>query len=92
MKYNLYTYDLLGNDEDGFTVNDVHINTANIELDDCDLETDKTLFTALMRRELIRESVNPNNLDIDWQEDCNGKFVIYINYDGKPACELRPIY
>ena len=92
MKYNLYTYDLLGNDEDGFEVNDVYLNTSNIELDDCDLETDYTLFAALKKQNLVNDTVGIDKLNLDWQEDVNGNFTIYIDYDGKPACELRPIY
>ena len=92
MKYNLYTYELLGNDEDGFVVNDVYLNTANIELDDCDLETDDTLFAALKTQDLVDDTVDIDKLNFDWQEDANCNFTIYIDYDGKPACELRPAY
>ena len=92
MKYNLYIYDLQGNDEDGFVVNNVYLNTSNIELDDCDLETDDTLLAALKTQDLVSNSVDIDKLNFDWQEDSNGNFTIYIDYDGNPACELRPVY
>ena len=92
MKYNLYTYDLLGNDEDGFEVNEVYLNTSNIELDDCDLETGETLLASLKKQDLVDNTIDIDNLELDWQEGANGNCTIYIDYDGKPACEIRPIY
>ena len=92
MKYNLYIYELLGNEDDGFEVNDIYLNTSNIELDDRDLETDDSLFAALKKQDLVNDTVSIDKLNLDWQEDANGNFTIYIDYDGKPACELRPIY
>lgn len=72
-KYEIFDYDLWGNEEEGYEVNDV-ISTGII------------IYTDTSKRSLCRELGldDPYKIDVDYNEDS-----IYIDYDGKPYCELR---
>ena len=72
-KYEIFDYDVWGNEEEGYTVNDV-------------IPTGDFIFTDTSKSSLGKKLGldDPYKIDVDYNED-----VIYIDYDGKPYCELR---
>ena len=81
MKYKLYTYDLWGNEEDGFIINDYYAHSDTFEIDEN--MTDEQIIELL-------EFVNPNSIminEIGFPE--NIYFLLARNQ--KPLCELRLI-
>ena len=77
MKYELYLYDVWGNDEDGYVVNDV-IPTG-IKFDD--YAPSKKRLCEILKLD------DPYKMDAD---DTNDD-VIFVDYEGKPYCELREV-
>lgn len=79
--YQLYTYDVWGNEEDGFEVNDV-FKTGETYTFSTDEPTNEEICKAL-ELQIPAEQVR-----IDAYED-----VMYLTNDmtGKPFCELRLI-
>ena len=74
-KYEIVGYDVWGNEEYGYEVNDV-------------VPTGITIFTDTSRLSLCEKLGldNPYKIDVYVNED-----VICIDYYGKPYCELRKI-
>ena len=72
-KYEIFDYDVWGNDEIGYSVNDV-IPTGIF------IYTDAS--KAIICKKLGLD--DPYKVDVNYNED-----VIYIDYDGNPYCELR---
>ena len=73
VKYEIYDYDVWGNEEDGYEVNDVVPTGIFIYTD---------ASKARKRKKLGLD--DPYKMDVDYNEDS-----IYIDYDGNPYCELR---
>lgn len=80
---NIYTYDVWGNAEDGFDVNNVYFNSTE-ELEDTDLLDDEHLYWALIRLGVL---VPDSKVSLNWQDED----LCYINdsTDGKPLGEIR---
>ena len=74
-KYEIFDYDVWGNEEEGYNVNDV-IPTGII------IYTD-TSKSSICKKLGLDDSYK---IDVDVNEDS-----IYIDYDGNPYCELRKI-
>ena len=76
MKYRLYRYDLWGNEEDGYAVNDV-------------FETDTVLKinSGASSRSIIRKIKKKYSRFSDY--DVTGEDIIYVNYMDNPCCEMR---
>lgn len=74
-KYEIFDYDVWGNEEEGYSVNDV-IPTGII------IYTDTSKSSICKKLELD----DPYKIDVYYSEDS-----IYIDYDGNPYCELRKI-
>ena len=72
-KYEIFDYDVWGNEEDGYEVNDV-IPTGVI------IYTDASKASICEKLGLYAQY----KIDVYYTAD-----VIYIDYDGKPYCELR---
>ena len=72
-KYEIFDYDVWGNEEEGYNVNDV-MPTGIIIFTD----TSKSSFCKKLGLD------DPYKMDVLFSE-----YVIYIYYDGKPYCELR---
>lgn len=72
-KYEIFDYEVLGNEEEGYTVNDV-------------IPTGIFIFTDTSKSSLCKKFGldDPYKIDVLFSEG-----VIYIDYDGKPYCELR---
>ncbi len=79
MKYRLYFYDLWGNDEEGYNVGDV-IPTNSF------VSSETGVISAHRLSKWLGLS-NPDQLEID----DSAEDVIYVEYCGKPYCELRSV-
>ena len=76
MKYELYLYDVWGNDSDGYTVNDV-------------IPTGKMISENVSKEYLckILKLDDPYQIEIHAENES----IIFIDYEGKPYCELREV-
>ena len=74
-KYEIFDYDVWGNDEEGYSVNDV-------------IPTGIVIYTDTSKSSICKKLGldDPYKLDVYYSED-----VIYIDYDGNPYCEIRKI-
>ena len=74
-KYEIFDYDVWGNEEDGYSVNDV-------------IPTGIIIYTDTSKSSICKKLGldDPYKIDVYVNED-----VIYIDYDYKPYCELRKI-
>ena len=72
-KYEIFDYDVWGNEEEGYDVNDV-------------IPTGVFIFTDTSKSSICKKLGldDPYKIDVLFSEDS-----IYIDYDGKPYCELR---
>ena len=72
-KYEIFDYDVWGNEEYGYEVNDV-------------VPTGITIYTDASKASICKKLGldDTYKMDVDYNED-----VIYIDYDGNPYCELR---
>ena len=79
----IYTYDVWGNAEDGWEVNNVYFNST-IEFEDTDLLDDEHLYWALIRLGVLAPD---SKASLDWQDED----LCYVNSstDGKPLGEVR---
>ena len=75
-KYEIFDYDVWGNEEYGYDVNDV-------------MPTGIIIYTDTSRSSLCEKLGldNPYKIDVD----ATHEGVIYVDYYGKPYCELREI-
>ena len=76
IKYEIFDYELWGNEEEGYTVNDV-------------VPTGIFIFTDTSKSSLCKKLGldDPYKIDVD---ATNGD-VLYVYYEGKPYYELRKI-
>ena len=72
-KYEIFDYDIWGNEGEDYFVNDV-------------VPTGITIYTDASKASICKKLGldDPYKIDVDYNED-----VIYIEYDGNPYCELR---
>jgi hypothetical protein len=86
MEYKVYTYDLWGNERDGFEVNDVYGTDLIAEINE-DM-TDKQIIQELKGIGLLKKTCKDSEFHI--YGDFN--YELYIEYpEFKPLCELRLI-
>ncbi len=84
MRYQLFTYDLWGNDKDGYQVNDLYRQDI-FELD-LDNMTDKEIFKAI--------GIKPQSQNhVMFDNNCDMEYTLYIvaKKNHKPVCELRKL-
>lgn len=86
MLYDLYLYDVWGNPEDGFEVNNIYLHQRNIELSDDDLQSPDDLFHALVRLGFVNAD---RDIDKFWLAHTCSKAMVTFDYDGVPIGELR---
>ena len=74
-KYEIFDYDVWGNEEEGYNVNDV-------------IPTGIIIYTDTSKSSICKKLGldDPYKMDVNYNE-----YVIYIDYDGNPYCELRKI-
>ena len=87
MKYQVYSYDVWGNKQDGYEVNDVYPTTFEIEIDDN--TTDKQIIKQLKKEGFINKYLRNKSLDVDGA-DTGSYFYVDYNITSYPLCELRP--
>lgn len=78
-KYKIVTYDLLGNDEDGYEINDC-FSTETIELDPQNMSD----FQIIQMMDFI----NPKDVEITSNSDIYTLYFQTID-TGKPLCMLQ---
>jgi len=81
VRYKLYTYDLWGNDKDGYQINDYYEQSDIYEVIDPDNDSD--LISMI-------DFTNPESIEINHSESCND-YIYFQTHAGKPVCELRRI-
>lgn len=75
-KYEIIAYEVWGNEEEGYNVNDV-------------MPTGIVIYTDTSKASICKKLELDDPYKID--ADATHEGVIYIDYDGKPYCELRKI-
>lgn len=80
-------YDVVGNAEDGFEVNDLHHTSQTIAIDD--FEEDAGVVDALVDAGHIPDTSVPGDIIVEGDEEC-----LYVNNaaDGYPILELHRTY
>lgn len=83
IKANIYTYDVWGNAEEGYEVNDIYFD-SRIDLEESDLFDDENLYWALIRLDMLAPD---SKVYFEWQDED----LCYVNgsTDGKPLGEIR---
>lgn len=79
-QYRVYTYDLWGNEEDGFQVNDVYRQSQVL-----DIAENATIdeIKAILLDECFSADIVADKITIE------GEDTLYIEYACKPVAELR---
>jgi len=85
IKYKLVSYDVWGNDEDGYEVNDAHFTGDIIELETG--MTDEGIIDKLKEEGWVKETVKNDEIRIDGEEE----YSLYFVYEPMeyPMFELR---
>jgi hypothetical protein len=89
MRYQLYTYDVWGNEKDGYEVNNIFSTNAIYELDEN--MTDKEIVKALKDQGLIKKGIHTSSIEIDGEMDYTLYFDDVKGGHCKPDFELRKI-
>lgn len=89
MIFQLVEYDVWGNEEDGFFVNDVYPSILHFELDEEILEDDEKLIQFLKEKDVIDKSISQEEIEIDGDPYCTLFFTDKTN--GCPSFEIRRI-
>ena len=87
MKYRLYTYDLWGNEEDGYEVNDVFRQNTVFELAQVHMVISDEKFIRYLRRKGLAVKKYARNKD--FTTNMSSEDIIYVDYKGYPLFELR---
>ena len=89
--YDLYIYDVWGNPNDGFEVNDVYLNEKDIVISEDSLKTNKSLIQALKQLNLIEKGIRSNSIQIEGENEFTLYFTDVRQSAGNymPAFEMR---
>jgi len=88
MKYRLYTYDLWGNEEDGYDVNDVF--ASEITIDISPNEYGESIVKKVRAEMPIQQKRKCRTKYFRVEGGDTAECFIWIAYKGVPFCELRP--
>ena len=88
MKYRLYNYDLWGNEEDGYDVNDVFASDKTIDIGPNDY--DETIIKKLRAEMTVRQRKRHRPKDFRIEGGDTPECFIWITHKDVPFCELRP--
>lgn len=85
MKFDLHTYDVWGNERDGFEVNDRYMRRDVIEVPDD--ATDADFILALKRAGWLKRNVRVSSIGIEGESD----YTLYFTHTptGYPLFELE---
>lgn len=84
-RFRVYTYDIWGNEEGGFEVNDIFMTSEYVTLSDN--MTDAEILHALEEEGIIISGIDHEKVEIDGEFD----YALYFSYDDRPEFELRRI-
>ena len=84
MKYEYISYDVWGNDVDGYEVNQAFHTGEYVEINP--ESTDKEILISLIKQGFAKDSICFEAVDITGEPE----YSLYFEYDGKPEFELRP--
>ena len=89
MKYQLIDYDVWGNEEDRFWVNQSFFTEKFIDLDDVSLHDDDKFLQALKDEGILKDHVTWDDLQVDGEPD----YTLYFTdvERGHPEFELRKV-
>lgn len=84
-KFDLIDYDVWGNEEDGFEVNDLFYIERGLEFEEV---TKESVLAMLKEVDYLKDHVTLDMLDIELEE-----FHIYVNesHTSRPLCEFRKV-
>jgi len=88
MKYRLYTYDLWGNKEDGYDVNDVFATELTIDIDPNDY--DEAVIKKVRAVMPVQQRRRHRSKDFRIEGGDTPECFIWITHKGVPFCQLRP--
>ena len=80
--FRLYTYDVWGNEKDGYEVNDIFKTSETYEIPA--EATDAHVIKALRKQGCFKARVLSRLIEIDGDDE-----TIYVSYKGRPEFELR---
>lgn len=82
--YDVWSYDVWGNEEDGFEVND-RSKIGTIDLSDADVDVDRQLINQLIKNGFLKENANVSDFAID---GCQYTLYVNVEANGYPLYEL----
>jgi len=85
MKYEYISYDVWGNDADGYEVNQSFTTGEYINLDP--YASDNEILVSLIKQDFIKDSISFDAVTITGESE----YSLYFDYNGKPEFELRPV-
>ena len=87
MKKQLCSYDIWGNEKDGYQVNNVFAEDIYIEV--TDKTSDKDIIQQAKKKGFLNKHIKDSSFDIEGEDD----FTLYVTYTPKcmPIFELRNI-
>ena len=88
MRYRLYSYDLWGNKEDRYEVNDVSASEITIDLSPND--QNETIIDKLRAEMPVQQKRKHRSKDFRIEGGDTAECFIWITHKGIPFCELRP--
>lgn len=83
-KYRIYTYDLIGNESDGFEVNDL-FPQGDVAWN-LPAMSDRDIIQGLKKMGVLSKWARNSRFQIDGDES-----YLYINYNDNPVCEFREL-
>jgi len=84
-QYTVHALDVWGNDEDGYTVNNVLPSVGTIEI------ADDTQSGAILYALIAAGFVDPSYCDVGKVEIRDSEYDIDVEYDGTPELLLRKV-
>jgi len=87
-KFTAYDYELLGNEKDGYEVNDVYYRESGVVISKDvweDPKTRKTLVHLMKKVFLLKRNLRIDSFEFDGEFG----YTIYVSYRGIPVGELR---
>ena len=85
MKYEFISYDVWGNESDGYEVNQSFHTGEFVDID-ADL-TDAEILVSLIRQDFMPDTICFDAVTIDGEQEHS----LYFEYGGKPEFELRAV-
>jgi len=85
MKYEYISYDVWGNENDGYEVNQAFHTGQHVEIGA--YMDHRELLVSLIKQGFIEDSICFDAVNITGESE----YSLYFDYNGKPEFELRPV-